>query len=177
MSEAPKTSSARRSITVHYLEMRNPSDLRPKRSAYPEFRVDEALVKQWEVNRFLYALVGGGWEWTFRTNWPPERWRAYVEDPRLRTFIARFGGAVAGYYELRMQEGPEVEIGIFGLAPHFTGKGLGGALLTDALERAWATGPRRVWLHTCSLDHPSALPNYRARGMHVYDVRHGLEEC
>ena len=27
---------------------------------------------------------------------------------------------------------------------------------------------QRVWLHTCSLDHPRALPNYQASGFSIY---------
>ena len=66
--------------------------------------------------------------------------------------------------------GYRVEIAIFGIAPKFIGKGYGGALLTAALEEAWRGRPNRVWLHTCTLDHHAALPNYLARGMTVYRV-------
>ncbi len=56
------------------------------------------------------------------------------------------------------------------------GVGLGGALLTDAVRRAWANGARRVWLHTCNLDHPHALAHYRARGFSVCKVEETEEE-
>lgn len=65
------------------------------------------------------------------------------------------------------REKSEVEIAYFGLAPHFVGRGLGGALLTSAIEEAWRWDASRVWVHTCSLDHPSALRNYEARGMRI----------
>ena len=55
-----------------------------------------------------------------------------------------------------------------GFFPEFTGRGLGGYLLTDAVERAWASGARRVWLHTCSFDHPFAIQNYLGRGFTVF---------
>ena len=42
------------------------------------------------------------------------------------------------------------------------------ALLEDAIANAWRLGGRRVWLHTCSLDHPQALNNYLARGFKVF---------
>jgi GNAT superfamily N-acetyltransferase len=57
-----------------------------------------------------------------------------------------------------------VEIAYFGLLPAFVGRGLGGYLLTVATERAWELAPPRVWLHTSTLDHPAALPNYLKRG-------------
>lgn len=74
---------------------------------------------------------------------------------------------MAGYFELSEQD-HEVEIAYFGLAPSFVGKGLGGALLTQALEEAWRNKPNRVWVHTCTHDHPFALKNYENRGMVVY---------
>ena len=56
----------------------------------------------------------------------------------------------------------------FGLAPGSIGRGMGKHLLSCAVRDAWALGPSRVWLHTCTLDHPNALPNYRARGFVPY---------
>ena len=68
----------------------------------------------------------------------------------------------AGYYELS-EDDDGVEVAYFGLLPAFHGHGLGGFLLTHALRRGFELAPR-VWLHTCTLDGPAALPNYRARG-------------
>ena len=83
------------------------------------------------------------------------------------TFVGYYDGTPVGYYEL-MPEGDNVELAYFGLLPEFVGKGLGGALLTSAINEAWALEPKRVWVHTCSLDHPSALANYRARGFKLF---------
>jgi GNAT superfamily N-acetyltransferase len=83
-------------------------------------------------------------------------------------WVLTVGDIVAGYYELRREEDSSVEIVYFGLLPEFTGRGLGGYLLTDAVERAWASGARRVWLHTCSFDHPFAIQNYLDRGFTVF---------
>jgi hypothetical protein len=60
-----------------------------------------------------------------------------------------------------------VEIVYFGLMRHAIGHGIGGAFLSDALARAWAGDTHRVWLHTCTLDHPAALPNYLKRGFSI----------
>jgi len=145
--------------------MRSPSELRPKRSPDPRFQVKEATVKQWEFNRFLYLLVGADWSWNDKKNWSPQQWRAYAESDELRTFVAYYDGSVAGYYEIRPDTVGGVQIAILGLTPKFIGRGFGGVLLTTALETAWQLHPARVWLHTCTLDHPGALPNYKARGM------------
>ena len=150
--------------------MRSPEGLRPKLTPDPRFQVREVVVKQWEFNRFLYSLVGAGWNWTDKSRWSDDQWRAYAEADRLRTFVAYLEGSVAGYYELEQDEAQGVEIAIFGLTPKFIGRGFGGAMLTHALQEAWRMGPSRVWLHTCDLDHPGALANYQARGMIIYRV-------
>jgi GNAT superfamily N-acetyltransferase len=81
---------------------------------------------------------------------------------------------LAGYYELRRDKHGGVEIAYFGLLPEFIGRGLGGALLTSAIEEAWSPCSgiitTRVWVHTCNRDHPQALANYQARGMIVYKI-------
>ena len=123
---------------------------------------------RYEVNRFLYAFVGGSWSWTDKLSWSDQQWRAWVENPGLRTWIAYGNGSPAGYFELHRQAGDCVEIAYFGLAPGFIGRGFGGDLLTRAIECAWAWGARRVWVHTCTLDHSSALANYQARGLVIY---------
>jgi GNAT superfamily N-acetyltransferase len=88
----------------------------------------------------------------------------------LRTFVAYYDNSLAGYYELRRDDEGGVEIAYFGLLPEFIGRGLGGALLTSAIEEAWQmlSLVSRVWVHTCNLDHPAALANYQARGMAIY---------
>ena len=157
------------SVTITYLEMKSADQIRPKRNDDQRFRVIEATVKQWRLNRFLYELVGRDWNWRDKLPWSEDQWQHYAESDDLRTFVAYYDGSPAGYYELRSADG-EIEIAYFGLSPKFIGRGFGGALLTSALEEAWQMHPRRVWLHTCTLDHPSALKNYLARGMAIYNV-------
>jgi len=84
-------------------------------------------------------------------------------------------GTPAGYFELE-RDGDAVEIVSFGLLPAFIGRGLGKRLLDAAARRAWALGPQRVWVHTCSLDGPAALANYRGRGFEIYDEQDGIAD-
>lgn len=158
------------SVVTTYLQMLTPTELKPVRCDDPRFWIREATVKQGEFNRFLYLLVGGPWSWTDKSNWSAQEWEAYATAPNLRTFGAYYDGSPAGYYELLTAPGTDIEIAYFGLAPKFIGRGFGGALLTHALEEAWKTGTTRVWVHTCNLDSPAALANYKARGMRVYKV-------
>ena len=153
---------------IYYLEMSSPHSLKPK-DAPEGIVVAECTVKQYPYNAFLYRLVGGDWTWTDKLSWSDGQWKAYVEDENLRTWVAYDGGSIAGYYELQRQPGGNVEIIYFGLTGHYIGKGLGGCLLTHAIQSAWAWGDtKRVWVHTCTEDHPGALSNYQARGMTLY---------
>lgn len=157
-------------VTTYYLEMKSAASLKAK-EASNGLTVVECEIKQFQFNRFLYQLVGEDYQWIDKHSWSDEQWKNFAEDDRLRTWLALYRGAPAGYYELQQQDGGNVEIAYFGLAPKFIGKRFGGYLLSHAIQSAWAwKGSRRVWVHTCSLDHPSALRNYKARGMTVYRV-------
>lgn len=156
-----------RSVTTRYLEMTDPSKLRPSR-ATTEIEVVKAEIPSPELSRFLYTAVGGSWYWTDRLGWSHSRWRAYLDRPEVETWVGNVRGTPAGYFELERQPEGNVEIVYFGLLAAFIGKGLGGRLLTHAVERAWESGTRRVWVHTCTLDGPAALRNYLARGFRLY---------
>ncbi|MCU0858350.1 MAG: GNAT family N-acetyltransferase [Pontiellaceae bacterium] len=155
-------------VTTFYLEMLTPDELRFKECAEPAFWVRECEVKQFRYNRFLYSLVGNDWQWFDKLSWTDDDWQKYVEAENLRTWVGYMGGSLAGYYELQKQENGNVEIAYFGLAKPFIAKGLGGHLLSHAIRSAWEWGAERVWVHTCTLDHPHALENYQARGMKIY---------
>jgi len=155
-------------ITVYYLEMLSPEQLQAQDDS-GDLAVFECEVRQYELNRFMYQLVGQHWGWRDRLVWSEQQWRYYAERDGLRTWLALSRGSPAGYYELEKQDGNEVEIRYFGLARPFIGRGYGSYLLTHALRSAWGwTNTNRVWVHTCTLDHPGALHNYRARGMELY---------
>lgn len=158
-------------VTVYYLEMKSPdhSGLKPLPS---ELSVAEACIKQYKVNRMLYELVGEGWQWNDKADWTPETWKSYAESDVLRTWIATHRGSIAGYFELQKLDSVTNEIAYFGLAEKFIGKGYGGSLLSEAIRQAWLWGDaERVIVNTCTLDHPSALANYKARGFCVYEEK------
>src|SRR5207248_5685035 len=158
------------SVVTTYLEMHSPDQLRPKRCTDRRFNIQEKIERDWRFNRDLYLAVGQMWSWNDKRLWSDEQWKDYGLAPELRTFGAYFDNALAGYYELRRDQEGGVEIAYFGLLPEFIGRGLGGALLTSAIEEAWRTSPSvtRVWLHTCTLAHPGALGNFQARRMVIY---------
>lgn len=158
----------RKTVVTYHLEMTDRSELRPAKSRPADVLLMQAKIPCPELNRFLYTAVGGDWYWINRLNWTYSQWRAYLDRPELETWVAYVSGTPAGYFELEKQAGGSVEIAYFGLLPAFVGRGLGGYLLTAAIERAWDMSASRVWVHTCTLDHPSALRNYQARGFRIF---------
>ena len=158
-------------LITTYLEIGSADQLRPKR-ADSQFLIREETERDWRLNRDLYFRVGEQWDWTDKRSWTDDQWKEYATAPELRTFAGFYDDALTGYYELRRDGEGGIEIAYFGLLPDWIGRGLGGALLTNAIERAWQMepNPSRVWVHTCNRDHPQALSNYQARGMVVYKV-------
>ena len=118
--------------------------------------------------RFLYRGVGYPWNWTRRVGWSYAKWASDLADGNKEYWVAYVTGTVAGYFELVNEGENGVEVRQFGIFPSFTGRGLGGRLLCDAVERGRTIGSGRVWLHTCTADHPHALANYRRRGLQAY---------
>ncbi|GAA2859089.1 GNAT family N-acetyltransferase [Streptosporangium fragile] len=165
-------------VTTWYLEQTSRADLIDAKAPSIEIDTLRAEVPSPEFNRFLYTAVGGDWSWTERLPWTWRQWADWL-DGGVETWVAYHRGTPAGYVELVPQENATVEITSFGLLPWAIGKGVGGHLLQVGTARAWDIADRqpereptrRVWLHTCSLDGPAALANYRARGFRLYDTR------
>ena len=160
-----------RSIEVKrtYLEMKALSDLKPALAANADARIERVEGCPASFYRYLYAEVGRAYRWMDRLAWTDGDIRAHLASPGISLWLLTVRGAPAGYFELKAtpQDG-SVEIAYFGLLPEFVGRGFGKHLLTEAAAHAWAMAPSRVWLHTCTLDHPAAAPNYRARGFRPY---------
>jgi GNAT superfamily N-acetyltransferase len=164
-----------RLVTTTHLEMTERAQLRPAQASSGPFDLVQAQIPSPELNRFFYTAVGARWTWYTRLPLSRAQWLAYLDRPELETWVAYVSGTPAGYFELERQTGGNVEIAYIGLLPSFIGKGIGGALLTAAVERAWEMGAKRVWLHTCDLDHPRALANYLARGFKMFKVERQVE--
>jgi GNAT superfamily N-acetyltransferase len=116
----------------------------------------------------LYREIGGDYHWADRWTWSAAEWQAWVRRPGYGVWILSYDGDLAGFFELCWGEGGSVEIELFGLVKRYHGRGFGKHLLTAAVEIAFAIGAGRVWLHTCTLDDPAALPNYLKRGFIAY---------
>ena len=150
-----------------YLEMRAPAQLRHEPAPEPAPRVERLAQCSPELFRFLYAEVGRAFRWTDRLSWTDEQVLHHLSDPRTSIWLMSWEDTPAGYFELCQHEDGSVEIAYFGLLPDFMGRGWGKYLLSQAALAAWGLQPMRIWLHTCTLDHPAALPNYLKRGFKV----------
>ena len=151
-----------------YLEMMAEEELRPSARASGHITVKQQTDPDPELGRYLYDAVGKDYHWTDRSHWTNEQWIERLGPPNVEMWVAYERGSIAGYFELFMNEGRNVEIAYFGLLPRFIGRGAGGHLLTAAARRAWQMGACRVWLHTSSRDHPHSLANYQGRGFRLF---------
>ena len=153
-------------VTRTYLELRDPGRLR--RAELPA-GADAHFVHHHPCDlaryRALYRAVGERWHWRDRSIAPDDRLARELEASHVWELVV--DGETAGYFELRPDGPGDVEILYFGLISSFIGRGFGGAMLTRAVDEAVRLGAARVWLHTCTLDSPRALPNYLARGFAV----------
>jgi GNAT superfamily N-acetyltransferase len=164
----PEGTPGSRPVVVTALEMLDPAGIRPAREPAVPARVVRSTPPDPDLSRRCYALVGGPWSWVDRLSWSQDEWAAWVERPGLELWTLEVTDELAGYFELSPEPDGVVELAYFGLVPGFEGRGLGGWMLTFALQQAWQLpSTRRVWVHTCELDGPAAQPNYLARGMHV----------
>jgi GNAT superfamily N-acetyltransferase len=151
-----------------YLELRDIKDLQRAPRPDPSARVERVTGCPASFWRYLYTEVGRAYYWIDRLPWSDDEIRAYLAEPEVSLWLMTVGGAPAGYFELRRDRVGGTEIAYFGLLPEFTGRGLGGYLLTVAVEQAWSADTERIWLHTNTLDHPAALPNYLKRGFKAF---------
>ena len=157
-------------VTFTYLEMHE----RPKRprARAPMMHSPMQMMRAHKPTigfyRYLYNAVGEPWLWYERRVMDDAKLRTILDDELIEIYVLYFGGVPAGYAELNRRTPPDIELNYFGLVPDFIGRGLGGYFLDAVTDIAWDHEPARLWLHTCTLDHPRALPNYQKAGFVPY---------
>jgi GNAT superfamily N-acetyltransferase len=173
VSAADRAAGGGRTITtvVTYLEMTAAPAGPARPPPCPGVEVRRMGQPSVAFYRFLYLAVGEMWTWFVRRAISDEELLLVLRDPRVEVNVLWLEGTPAGYAELDRRAAPDIELAYFGLMPEFIGRGLGGYLLDWAIRHAWRDRPRRLWLHTCDLDHPRALGFYQRLGFRIYDRR------
>jgi GNAT superfamily N-acetyltransferase len=118
--------------------------------------------------RFLYDAVGKEYNWLSRRKLSDDELAAILNDPLNEVHVLYVDGSPAGFAELDRRQPDEVELVQFGLMPDFIGQGLGSWFLQWTIDKVWSYQPKRFWLHTCTLDHPAAVPTYNKAGFVQY---------
>jgi GNAT superfamily N-acetyltransferase len=151
-----------------YLEMfeRPPREVAPP---CPDLTIERVTRPSNAEYRRLYRAVGAHLNWVDRLVMLDEQLAKILCDDRVEVYVLSVARETAGYSELDCRRDGEIELAYFGLTPQFIGQGLGKYFLDWSLRTAWSHRPARVWVHTCDLDHPAALPNYLKAGFRIYD--------
>ncbi len=155
-------------VQRNFLELKDLKNLKTNSINKNKYLVKK-IKPDFQLNKFFYKQVGKKHRWIDRLSWTDEKWMNYISNKNLETFIICESEELVGFFELLYNpELQETEISYFGLLEEYIGKGIGGYALSEAIRKSFEKNIRRVWLHTCTLDHPNALKNYIARGMTVF---------
>ena len=158
-----------RKIDRFYLHIFSINDL--IKSDYKQINLEVILEKKPKIDvcKFFYKEVGRDFFWRDRLKWRDQDWLDYINNDFFKLYILKYNNKFAGYYELLYDpKNSSMEIPYFGIFKEFYGKGIGGYLLTHAILSSFEQKINKVWVHTCTLDHPNALKNYLARGMKIF---------
>ena len=156
-------------IERNYLEINSLEDLKDPLIFSDKYFVKMVEPSDFQLNKFFYKNVGKDHHWVDRLVWTDKQWINYVSDKKIKTYILQNKDDLAGYFELIFHESlNEVEIAYLGLLKEYHNQKIGSFLLSSAIKEAFSNKPKRVWVHTCSLDHKNALNNYLSRGMKIF---------
>lgn len=152
---------------VTYLEMRTPPLPLPT-PTMSEYLIRREVKPALNWYRRLYRQIGEPWLWFSRLRLSDDELRTILYDSAIEVYALSCAGVDQGLLEFDRRGFPDIELSFFGVAPALIGKGAGRALLQHCLPLAWEHRPQRVWLHTCTADHPAALAFYRKFGFVPY---------
>ena len=159
----------KKKIERYYLEIKSLKDLRYSEIFSSEYSIKIVEPSDFQLNKFFYKMVGKKHHWVDRLIWTDKQWADYTTDKKIKTYILKKKDDLVGYFELVLHNDyNEVEIAYLGLLQEYHNQKLGSYLLASAIKNSFLEEPKRVWVHTCSLDHKNALKNYLSRGMKIF---------
>ncbi len=159
-------------IERNYLEINSLTDLKES-DIYPKgYLIENIEPADFQLNKFFYKNVGKKHNWVDRLTWTEKQWSQYISNKKVKTYVLKKNDVLVGYFELIIHNDKnEVEIAYLGLLEEYQNQKLGSYLLSSAIKNSFLNNPKRVWVHTCSLDHKNALKNYISRGMKIFKKR------
>ena len=156
-------------VERNYLEINSIKELNEPNDLSPEYSIHLVEPDDFKLNKFFYKNVGKSHHWVDRLIWTDKQWTNYTSNQNVKTFILKNKNDLAGYFELIIhKDEKEVEIAYLGLLKEYQNQKLGSCLLSSAIKNSFLEKAKRVWVHTCSLDHKNALKNYLSRGMKIF---------
>ncbi len=159
----------KKEVIRNYLEISSLKDLKEVKKPSNDYSLKLLEPINFQLNKFFYKNIGKNHEWIDRLTWSEEKWINYVSSEKLSTYVFKYKDELAGFFELIFHsENNEIEIAYLGILEEFQNKKLGSYLLSEAIKKSFTVNIKRVWVHTCSLDHKNALNNYISRGMKIF---------
>ena len=156
-------------VERNYLEINFLEDLKEVSYFSDKYSINLVDPVDFQLNKFFYKNIGKNHRWVDRLVWTEKKWIEYVSDKNVKTYVLKNEKDLAGYFELNLHpKKNEVEIAYLGLLEEYHNKKIGSYLLSVAIKNSFLNKPKKVWVHTCSLDHKNALNNYIARGMKIF---------
>ena len=156
-------------VKRNYLEISSLNDLKEGNKPSEDYSLNLIDPINFQLNKFFYKNIGKKHKWIDRLIWNEQQWIDYVSSKKVKTYVLKNKDDLVGFFELIFHfEKKEVEIAYFGILEEYQNKKLGSFLLSEAIKLGFQSDVKRVWVHTCSLDHPNAILNYKSRGMQVF---------
>ena len=156
-------------IDRNYLEIKSINALIESISPSLECSINLIKPDDFQINKFFYKNIGKKHKWIDRLIWSEEKWINYTSFKNVNSYVLKYKDDLVGFFELIFHpENNETEIAYFGILEEYQNKKLGSFLLSEAIKKSFASNTKRVWVHTCSLDHKNALNNYISRGMKIF---------
>ena len=156
-------------VKRNYLEINSLQDLKETVKPSNDYYLNLVNPINFQLNKFFYKQIGKKHSWIDRLSWSEEKWITYVSSQNVQTYVLQLKEDLVGFFELILHpEKNETEIAYFGILEKYQNKKLGSYLLSEAIKKSFQNNAKRVWVHTCSLDHKNALNNYVSRGMKIF---------
>ena len=159
-------------VKRNYLEINSLKDLKEGKKPSDQYSLSLIDPINFQLNKFFYKNIGKNHKWIDRLSWTEEKWINYVSSKNVQTFVCKNKEDLVGFFELIFHpEKNETEIAYLGILEEYQNKKLGSYLLSEAIQKSFENKVKRVWVHTCTLDHKNALNNYISRGMKIFKTQ------